>query len=57
MKTNLRSSVSNAGQKREDISRQVESLRQAGMTAGQIACQLGIDRRVAVRLIKTLVNA
>ncbi|VVP58286.1 hypothetical protein PS880_05902 [Pseudomonas fluorescens] len=57
MKTNLRSGVRSAGQKREDISRQVESLRRAGMTAGQIACQLGIDRRVAVRLIKARVNA
>ncbi|PWK28105.1 hypothetical protein C7534_14015 [Pseudomonas sp. OV226] len=57
MKTNLRGSVSSAAQKREEVSRQVESLRRAGMTASQIACQLGIDRRVATRLIKARLSA
>jgi hypothetical protein len=51
------SRVMSAAQKRDEVSQQVERLRRTGMTASQIVCQLGIDRRVTARLIKARVNA
>jgi hypothetical protein len=53
--TDLKSHSKRTHQERENLSRQVATLHQTGVSAAQIALQLRLDRRAVARLIKAQV--